>query len=74
MGCLFTDVRAAAEPVASEPVPTWLRDLLINIAGRTAVEVDPMTPEQAGRVMEAFWSQPRDCPDLRRVRRRSTDQ
>jgi hypothetical protein len=28
--------------------------------GLSADEVDDMTPERAGEIMQAFWSQPRD--------------
>lgn len=56
MGRLFADVPATPEPVAPEPVPTWLADRLVKTVGLSPDEVAAMTAEQAAARMDAFWS------------------
>jgi mRNA interferase RelE/StbE len=60
MGRLFSDIDATPEPVAPDPVPAWLRNLLTETVGLSEDEVDAMTPEQATEIVQAHWSTRRD--------------
>jgi mRNA interferase RelE/StbE len=60
MGRLFTDIEPTPEPLATEPVPSWLADRLVRIVGLSPDDVAGMTPEEAITRLEAHWVAPHE--------------